>query len=318
MLVDSASSDRTVVLARHYPVRVVRLSPEQVLTAAAGRYVGYNHTDGEFVLFLDGDMELCPGWLARAMSAMEADPTVAAIGGRWLDLARHTQPTDPQRRGIELLEQPSVDVKNLGGAGLYRRRSLDEVGSFNPFLYSEEEPELCIRLRQAGYRVRRLGVPLAFHYTDPIELIGTLRARRRRNLYLGTGQCLRYHLGRPTFLTLVLERGFALSPLLAIVTGLAALVLSNLTRGWLWLGIWVGMVTAWIVAVAVRRRSWYAAGYGLVRKAFILEGTIRGFLLHPSPPGSYPVERKPTDAVRGEAVLQSAISRQSSAVRRQA
>jgi glycosyltransferase involved in cell wall biosynthesis len=287
LLVDSASSDRTVELARRYPVHVVRLHAEQVLTAAAGRYVGYLRTKGELVLFLDGDMELCPRWLGPAMLEMQGDSRIAAIGGPWLDLAKDTRPSDSARREIQLVEQTSVDVRHLGGAGLYRRRVLEEVGAFNPFLYSEEEPELCIRMRQAGYRVRRLGVPLAFHYTEPIDSIRTLRGRRQRNLYLGAGQCLRYHLGRRTFMPYVLERGFAIPPMLALFAGLTTLIVGGLTSRWLWFGAWVGLMMAWVAVVLLQRRSWHAVGYGLVRKAFVLEGTIRGLLLRPSAPESY-------------------------------
>ena len=67
VLVDSASSDQTTEIAARYPISVLKLHPEQRLTAAAGRYVGYHHTTGDLVLFLDGDMELCSGWLEQAL-----------------------------------------------------------------------------------------------------------------------------------------------------------------------------------------------------------------------------------------------------------
>src|SRR6058998_1435099 len=57
VLVDSASRDDTVERASRHPIKVLRLSESQVLTAAAGRYVGFHATHGAFVLFLDGDME---------------------------------------------------------------------------------------------------------------------------------------------------------------------------------------------------------------------------------------------------------------------
>src|SRR3989304_3121663 len=77
VLVDSASSDRTVDFARPYPIRVLRLSPNQVLTPAAGRYVGYKHTDGDLVLFVDGDMEICVGWVQRAIEYMRENSDTA-------------------------------------------------------------------------------------------------------------------------------------------------------------------------------------------------------------------------------------------------
>jgi len=55
VLVDWASTDHTTEIAARYPIAVLKLRPEQRLTAAAGRYVGYKRTRGGLVLFLDGD-----------------------------------------------------------------------------------------------------------------------------------------------------------------------------------------------------------------------------------------------------------------------
>jgi len=79
LLVDSASSDGTAELAATFPIRVLRLPASQRLTAAAGRYVGCKHTTGKLVLFLDGDMEMMPGWLACAMDYLARNPAVAAM-----------------------------------------------------------------------------------------------------------------------------------------------------------------------------------------------------------------------------------------------
>ena len=78
ILVDSASTDDTVQLASRYPINIVRLRPTQKLSPAAGRYIGYKRTRGEFILFLDGDMELIPGWLCRPFAPCEARPMPAS------------------------------------------------------------------------------------------------------------------------------------------------------------------------------------------------------------------------------------------------
>ena|SRR5713226_363525 len=58
ILVDSASTDETVERASRYPISILRLQPGQRLSPAIGRFVGYKQTQGEYVLFLDGDTEL--------------------------------------------------------------------------------------------------------------------------------------------------------------------------------------------------------------------------------------------------------------------
>src|SRR2546426_902488 len=92
ILVDSASTDETVVVAGRYPINILRLQPGQRLSPAIGRYVGYNQTQGELVLFLDGDMELVPGWLERALNTVANTPRAGAVAGRVIDILPSERP----------------------------------------------------------------------------------------------------------------------------------------------------------------------------------------------------------------------------------
>jgi glycosyltransferase involved in cell wall biosynthesis len=46
LLVDSASTDETVEIAKHYPINIVRLKPSWFLSPPAGRLIGLYHTRG--------------------------------------------------------------------------------------------------------------------------------------------------------------------------------------------------------------------------------------------------------------------------------
>lgn len=85
ILVDSASSDDTVDIASDYPIRVIRLSKRQRLTAAAGRHAGLSQTNGDVVLFLDGDMELRRGWIDAALDLFARRPDIAVVSGDVVD-----------------------------------------------------------------------------------------------------------------------------------------------------------------------------------------------------------------------------------------
>ena len=172
VLVDSASSDATVELACNYPIRVLQLSPDQRLTAAAGRYTGYKHTSGDIVLFLDGDNELCPGWLDAAMEVLRCNDDIAAVAGQIVDLPRSAQHHDPPPDNGASGDIQITDVRHGGGAVAYKRSVLEQVGTFNPYIYSDEETELCIRIRHAGYRVVKIN-DVSHHYTDPSEKLST-------------------------------------------------------------------------------------------------------------------------------------------------
>ncbi len=297
VLVDSASGDGTVVQAARYPIRVYRLHAEQRLTAAAGRYVGLNRTSGDLVLFLDGDMELCQGWLGKAVEVLRQQPDIAVVTGLVIDRPLHTE-----RNDVFVVEQgeapvPLVDVKHGGGAALYRRAVLNEVGAFNPHFYSDEEPELCVRIRRRGYRVVELACPAVYHYTEPHETISTLFARWKRRLYLGPGQILRYHLGSEVFWSYLAERGFGCLPALGLAAGVLSLLLSLVTQQWAWFGLWVLALAALILLMLYRKRSVHQTLYTLVRRVLMMAGMLRGFLIRPLAPDAYPAR---LDEIRRE------------------
>lgn len=296
-LVDSASTDSTVSLACGYPINVIALNPDQRLSAAAGRSVGYKQSSpaSRFVLFLDGDMELHEGWLEKALDVMIDDPAVGVVTGIVIDC-----PKDAARASfayVPPLDETRIeDVKHGGGAAIYRRSVLEQVGTFNPHLYSDEEPELCVRIREAGYRVVQLDAPIALHYTDPGDRLSTLVARARRNLFLGAGQNLRLHLGDPYFLPYLRERGFGFAPAGALALGAASAAVSVKTRRWTPFAAWLALLLGVIGADALRKRSLYRALYSMLQRFLIMDGTIRGFLLTPShEPIRFEVVKRVTD-----------------------
>jgi glycosyltransferase involved in cell wall biosynthesis len=286
VLVDSLSTDDTVERAAKYDVRILRLKPGWDLTPPAGRYVGFHGTDGDAVLFLDGDMELCPGWLARALELLVAEPEIAAVTGRIVD----TLPAEAGRP-VTITDDHCVvaEERHTFGAGLYRRSVLDEVGPFNPYFRAEEEPELGLRIRRAGYRIVSRGV-VARHFLASEENFALIWRRRRRNLYLGQGQVIRYHLGDGLLWPFLKERRHPWEPALVLAAGAACAVLSAAQMRWIWVGAWAGVVGSAVAADAARKRSVRRAGLSLAKRLVILEGALRGLALEPRDPSGYPLD----------------------------
>lgn len=288
VLVDSASADQTADIAARFPISVLKLRPNQRLTAAAGRYVGYQHTSGDLVLFLDGDMEMCEGWLGQALALMRSRPDVAVICGQVIDRPKSDWAPALRMPRPALGEVAAVEVRQGGGASLYRRAVLERVGGFNPYLFSDEEPSLCLRIRHAGYRVLRLLRPIAFHYTDPAEDLLTFQAKTRGHIWLGYGQNLRYFLGSPLLWPYLRERGWAVAPAIMLGIGISAAGVWIMTRQWWWLALWGlgGMLL--VLGLAIRERSPKRAVLIMLRRLLILGGTVRGFFLKPYDPSGYP------------------------------
>ncbi|MFC2169334.1 glycosyltransferase family 2 protein [Acidobacteriota bacterium] len=287
LLVDSASTDDTIRIASEYPIKIIRLHPDQHLTPAAGRYVGMQNTDSEYVLFLDGDMELYSGWLDCGLEVIEQNTKIAAITGERIDLPKQAGKNDKPPL-VTYDEDRGIEVGKSGGAAMYRRALLNKVGSFNPFLYSDEEPDLCLRLRHSGYKIFKLHHPISYHFSDTAVSLKTKYARWKRNLYLGAGQNLRYHWRDKLFWKYLKERGYGIVPALGITGGVISLLWYFITGNKFIIQVVGSAFILFILADLVKRRSFHKTGVSLCERLFIADGTIRGFLLTPYPPDTYP------------------------------
>lgn len=164
--VDSGSTDGSIAAAEAAGIEVVHLDTRLPFTAARARNAGLEWlTEGgegpEFVHFIDGDCLLQPGWVETALAFMDSHPAAAMVCGR----RRERFPEASLYNWLIDLEwdTPTGQVKSCGGDALGRVAALREVGGFNPALIAGEEPELCVRLRGAGWQIWRLDVEMTLH-----------------------------------------------------------------------------------------------------------------------------------------------------------
>ncbi len=164
--VDSDSSDRSIERAKLLGIETVGLDASLPLTAARGRNAGFaaliqKAADLEYVQFMDGDCELLPGWLDPAIAALDQDQKLAIACGRRRE--RFPDATPYNRLADMEWNTPLGETQSCGGDALVRVKALQEVGGYNPALICGEEPELCIRLRQKGWKIRRLDADMTLH-----------------------------------------------------------------------------------------------------------------------------------------------------------
>jgi len=290
ILVDSASTDETVELAGAYPIRIFRLQRGQPLSPAIGRHVGYKQAQGEYVLFLDGDTELVEGWLAHALRVMGETPSAGAVTGHVINLptAAVKEPAALLRK-IEMRAPREVLWGSYGGGGaaMYRRAVLEEVGTFNPYLNSDEEPELGLRIRHAGYRILELDYPIVRHYNDAPVAMSSVLNRRSRNFLLGIGQGARYHLGSALLWRWLRERWWGPAAVLLMAAGLGTLLWSLLVRDFIWFSSWLLGLCLLVAGLAFRKKSLRGAFVSVFNWVLLAEGVVRGILIKPLPPENF-------------------------------
>lgn len=163
--VDSGSTDGSVAAARDAGAEVVELDLSKPFTAARARNAGIealrSGTPPDLIQFIDGDCELQPGWLPVATAFLDAHPEVGVVCGRRRE--RFPEASVYNRLCDREWDTPIGEAKACGGDSLMRLPALDQVGGFDARLIAGEEPELCVRLRAAGWRVWRLDAEMTLH-----------------------------------------------------------------------------------------------------------------------------------------------------------
>jgi GT2 family glycosyltransferase len=164
--VDSGSTDGSVATARSRGVEVVELDMSIPFTAARARNAGLArlrelNPDIEYVQFLDGDCEVAPGWLARAVEELDRRPDAAAVCGRLRE--RHPEASIYNRLCDIEWDIPLGEVKACGGNVAMRVAAVAVVGGYDPGVIAAEDDELCLRLRRAGWKIVRVDAEMGTH-----------------------------------------------------------------------------------------------------------------------------------------------------------
>lgn len=166
--VDSGSSDDSVAIARAAGVDVVEIR-HGPMSAARARNAGFRrlralHPDMRHVQFVDGDCELSRTWLASAMAVFAQRADVALVCGRLHE--RHPE-ASLYNRFCELeWRAPPGEIEGSGGLFMVRADVFEAADGFDETFVAGEEPELCHRLRRAGWRLLRLADDMACHDAD--------------------------------------------------------------------------------------------------------------------------------------------------------
>ncbi len=195
--VDSNSSDASVSLAEELGVSVLQLDPTKPMSAARARREGFRQLlaaqpELEFVFFVDGDCQVNSEWPTIAAEFLRQHDEVAAVCGRRREL--HPEHSVYNRLCDQEWNTPIGEAQAVGGDALYRCKAYREAGEFNPSVPAGEEPELCKRLRDRGWRIWRLDAEMTLH-DAAITHLGQWWKRQFRTGYAGYDVERRFHLG---------------------------------------------------------------------------------------------------------------------------
>jgi GT2 family glycosyltransferase len=164
--VDSGSTDGSIDAAKQVGAFVVMLDLTQPFTAARARNQGLAalkvlKPEVRFVQFVDGDCVLVRGWLKSALMFIEQRHDIAIVCGRRREL--HPEVSVYNQLCDLEWDTPVGEALACGGDALVRVKAFEQVGGFRPQLIAGEEPELCVRLRELGWKIWRLDAEMTQH-----------------------------------------------------------------------------------------------------------------------------------------------------------
>lgn len=193
IVADSGSRDRTTETAMPYPVSVVQLANPRQQCCGIGPQLGFQHSIGDYVYILDGDMVLDKAFLREAIELLDRDPSIAGVGGIVREMRfENLEFENRARHFLARQVEHGAEVDCLTGGGLYRRSAIKSASYFSDRnLHGFEEYDLGARLRARGWRLVRLNIRAVDHYSHALGSYRLLWRRIRAGRLLALGEILR-------------------------------------------------------------------------------------------------------------------------------
>jgi GT2 family glycosyltransferase len=164
--VDSGSTDGSVDFAKSLNVDVVDLDMSTPFSASRARNEGFfllrrKYPELRMVQFIDGDCELCEGWAEKAQAFLEGNDQYGIVSGT-------VKERSPEKSIYNELcdigwTKPAGDSLSCGGIFMARIDAFSAVDGFDAKIIAGEEPELCHRLREKGWKIFCLDTLMTLH-----------------------------------------------------------------------------------------------------------------------------------------------------------
>ncbi len=180
--VDNASPGDDADRIRAAVPSATLIAAERNLGFAGGCNLGARHAQGTVLAFLNNDARPHPRWIDAAVTALRADPTVAAVASKVLDLdgekadfvdggltwfgMGYKRHADTPIADLPQAEHDTAkDVLFATGSAMFVRASVfAELGGFDDdFFMFYEDVDLGWRLNLRGWRVRYEPASIAYH-----------------------------------------------------------------------------------------------------------------------------------------------------------
>jgi glycosyltransferase involved in cell wall biosynthesis len=156
ILIDNNSQDRSLVIAKSYPIKVLTCLKQ---SASAARNVGWKQADSSHIAFIDADTVLNENWLSNMLEEFD-NTEVVAVESRvipslkdnsWLSRYRYERKNVETKGAWTFLDIDKKYYTITTAACIYKKDVLIQLSGFQEKLLRLEDTDLSYRASYLGY-----------------------------------------------------------------------------------------------------------------------------------------------------------------------
>jgi glycosyltransferase involved in cell wall biosynthesis len=156
IVVDRFSRDGTPYIVSMFGARLIQADTER----AEAKNIGLKAAKGQYVLFLDSDMELTPTVIQECVELMEGDSAIGAVVISEITLGNSLVAK------IRRYERLNYENTYIELQRFYRKDLAIQAGGFDPEVVFYEEATLAYKIEKMGYRKVRAKSYILHHEED--------------------------------------------------------------------------------------------------------------------------------------------------------
>lgn len=169
ILIDNNSTDGTITIAKKMGIKIFNFGPER----SAQRNFGVRKAQGEYILFLDADMELTKNVIKECIKLIRIDKEISginipeiAVGVRFWEKVKAFERSFYNKEGDSITD----------AVRFFQRKVLKRIGGYDEAMTGPEDWDITDRLRKNGFRIGRIKAKI-YHY-ERIPSILTLMKKK--------------------------------------------------------------------------------------------------------------------------------------------
>ncbi|MFQ5821146.1 MAG: glycosyltransferase [Candidatus Heimdallarchaeota archaeon] len=165
IVVDSFSRDKTKKIAENYGARLIEINAKR----SEARNIGAERARGEFIFFIDSDMELDCNVIEECVKKVREgydaviSPEISVGEGFWA-----------RCKALEKLCYVGDDL--IEGSRFFERAVFEAVNGYDPWLEAGEDWDLHKRIKEGGFEIARIKACIK-HHDEQISLWNSMKKK---------------------------------------------------------------------------------------------------------------------------------------------